>query len=241
MEAEGVFKAKPEGNFYLLGGAPTDNNAKLLRVGQMKVIQAAVDSGKIKIVGSQWVPEWSADHRDVDHGKRPDRRPEQDQTRHRLQRRHRRRRDSGSRRPRAGRQGSVSGQDADLAAVKRVIAGTQTVTVYKPLKLIASEAAKLAVALIKGDKPAYNAKLNNGQEAGRLAPADPDRDYEETTSISSPTTASTPRSRSKVSDPIAFPSGAAPPRTSRAAGGFGERRTPPRSPRRRDPPSSAAP
>jgi ABC-type xylose transport system substrate-binding protein len=27
--------------------------------GQMKVIQAAVDSGKIKIVGSQWVPEWS--------------------------------------------------------------------------------------------------------------------------------------------------------------------------------------
>jgi D-xylose transport system substrate-binding protein len=56
----------------------------------------------------------------------------------------------------------ISGQDADLAAVKRVIAGTQTVTVYKPLKLIASEAAKLTVQLIKGEKPAYNAELDNG-------------------------------------------------------------------------------
>jgi D-xylose transport system substrate-binding protein len=35
----------------------------------------------------------------------------------------------------------VSGQDADLAAVKRVIAGTQAMTVYKPLKVIATEAA----------------------------------------------------------------------------------------------------
>jgi D-xylose transport system substrate-binding protein len=56
----------------------------------------------------------------------------------------------------------ISGQDADLAAVKRVIAGTQTVTVYKPLKLIASEAAKLTVQLIKGEKPAFNAELDNG-------------------------------------------------------------------------------
>jgi len=57
---------------------------------------------------------------------------------------------------------AVSGQDSDLAAVKRVIAGTQTLTVYKPLKLIASEAAKLSVQLVRGEKPAFNAKYNNG-------------------------------------------------------------------------------
>ncbi|WP_175796739.1 substrate-binding domain-containing protein, partial [Burkholderia anthina] len=58
----------------------------------------------------------------------------------------------------------VSGQDADLAAVKRLVAGTQTMTVYKPLKLIASEAAKLAVTLAQGGKPAYNAQYDNGRK-----------------------------------------------------------------------------
>ena len=56
----------------------------------------------------------------------------------------------------------VSGQDADLAAVRRVIAGTQSMTVYKPLKTIATSAATLAVQLVRNEKPAYNAQLNNG-------------------------------------------------------------------------------
>jgi D-xylose transport system substrate-binding protein len=56
----------------------------------------------------------------------------------------------------------VSGQDADLAAVRRVIAGTQTMTVYKPLRQIAGSAANLAVQLVRGQKPAYNAQLHNG-------------------------------------------------------------------------------
>jgi D-xylose transport system substrate-binding protein len=56
----------------------------------------------------------------------------------------------------------VSGQDADLAAVKRVMAGSQAMTVYKPLKVIASEAAKLAVQLVRNEKPAYNAQYDNG-------------------------------------------------------------------------------
>jgi D-xylose transport system substrate-binding protein len=37
-------------------------------------------------------------------------------------------------------------------------------TVYKPLKLIAGEAAKLSVALAKGDKPAFNAQYDNGKK-----------------------------------------------------------------------------
>ncbi|WP_346777827.1 TolC family protein, partial [Paraburkholderia sp. Ac-20336] len=42
--------------------------------------------------------------------------------------------------------------------------GTQTMTVYKPLKLIASEAAKLSVALAKGEKPGFNAQYDNGKK-----------------------------------------------------------------------------
>jgi D-xylose transport system substrate-binding protein len=164
MQAEAVLKAKPEGNYYLLGGSPTDNNAKYLRAGQEKALKAAVDSGKIKIVGSQWVPEWSptnalsimenaltAANNKIDAVVASN-----DGT-------------AGGAIQALAAQGlagkvAVSGQDADLAAIKRVIAGTQTVTVYKPLKLIASEAAKLTVQLVRGQKPAFNAKLDNGKK-----------------------------------------------------------------------------
>jgi D-xylose transport system substrate-binding protein len=42
------------------------------------------------------------------------------------------------------------------------MAGSQAMTVYKPLKLIATEAAKLAVQLVRNEKPAYNAQYDNG-------------------------------------------------------------------------------
>jgi D-xylose transport system substrate-binding protein len=57
---------------------------------------------------------------------------------------------------------AISGQDADLAAVKRVVAGSQTMTVYKSLRLIASEAAKLAVQLVRNERPAFNGAYDNG-------------------------------------------------------------------------------
>jgi D-xylose transport system substrate-binding protein len=60
----------------------------------------------------------------------------------------------------------VTGQDAELAAVQRIIAGTQYMTVYKPIKPLADNAAKLAVDYANGKKPAastFNGKTNNGQ------------------------------------------------------------------------------
>lgn len=47
-----------KGNYFLMGGSPVDNNAKLFRAGQMKVLKPYVDSGKIKVVGDQWVDGW---------------------------------------------------------------------------------------------------------------------------------------------------------------------------------------
>jgi D-xylose transport system substrate-binding protein len=35
-------------------------------------------------------------------------------------------------------------------------------TVYKPIKQIATQAAQLSVALVRGEKPAYSTTLNNG-------------------------------------------------------------------------------
>ncbi len=164
MQAAGVFKAQPRGNYFLLGGAPTDNNAKMLRAGQMKVLQPAVSRGDIKIVGSQWVPEWSASAAlnimenalTANNNKIDAVVASNDGTA------------GGAIQALAAQHLAgkvpVSGQDADLAAVKRVIAGTQTMTVYKPLKLIASTAAQVAVDLAQGTKPPYNAQYDNGKK-----------------------------------------------------------------------------
>ncbi|HEX7645338.1 MAG TPA: D-xylose ABC transporter substrate-binding protein [Burkholderiaceae bacterium] len=162
MQAQGVLQLKPKGNYYLLGGAPTDNNAKMLREGQMAVLQPLVDKGDIKIVGKQWVKDWSASEAmaivenalTANNNKIDAVVASNDGTA------------GGAIQALAAQKlagkVAVSGQDADLAAVRRVIAGTQAMSVYKPLKLIASEAAKLSVQLIRNEKPAYNAKYENG-------------------------------------------------------------------------------
>src|SRR4029078_11650345 len=57
----------------------------------------------------------------------------------------------------------TTGQDAELAAIQRILAGEQYMTVYKPIKPEAEKAAELAVALAKGDTPPAAAdKVNNG-------------------------------------------------------------------------------
>ncbi|MBO9535228.1 D-xylose ABC transporter substrate-binding protein [Herbaspirillum sp.] len=162
MQAEGVLKAKPKGNYYLLGGSPTDNNAKMFRAGQMKGLQPAIDRGDIKIVGQQWVKEWNPTEAlsivenalTANNNKIDAIIASNDGTA------------GGAIQALAAQKLAgkvpVSGQDADLAAVKRVIAGTQTMTVYKPLKLIATEAADLSVKLARNEKPTYNAQYDNG-------------------------------------------------------------------------------
>ena len=47
----------------------------------------------------------------------------------------------------------VTGQDAELAAIQRILTGEQLMTVYKAIKPEAEKAAELAVALAKGDTP----------------------------------------------------------------------------------------
>jgi len=57
------------------------------------------------------------------------------------------------------------GQDAELAAIQRILAGEQYATVYKRIQPEAEQTAALACALFKGEKPAaslVNGKVNNG-------------------------------------------------------------------------------
>ncbi len=162
LQAQSIVALKPKGSYYLLGGAPTDNNAKMLREGQLKVLQPLIDKGDIKVVGKQWVKDWSAseamsivENALTANGNKIDAVvASNDATA------------GGAIQALASQKLAgkvpVSGQDADLAAVRRVIGGTQAMTVYKPLKQIATSAAQLSVQLVRNEKPAFNAQLNNG-------------------------------------------------------------------------------
>ncbi len=53
----------------------------------------------------------------------------------------------------------VSGQDASTAGLQNVLLGKQSATVYKPYKLEADAASKLAIELLKGKKPSVSDSL----------------------------------------------------------------------------------
>jgi D-xylose transport system substrate-binding protein len=45
----------------------------------------------------------------------------------------------------------ITGQDAELAAIQRIVAGEQAMTIYKPIKTEADGAAELAVKIVNGE------------------------------------------------------------------------------------------
>lgn len=162
QQAQFLRNRAPKGNYILIGGAPTDHNAKLIREGQLAALEDAVKRGDIKIVADGWATDWQADaamklteealkkaknqvvavvaSNDVTAGGVVQALEKQ------------------------GLAGKVlvSGQDANLDAVRRIVAGTQTMTVYKPLRPLAREAAQSAVQMAKGEKVEGTSTVNNG-------------------------------------------------------------------------------
>ena len=63
----------------------------------------------------------------------------------------------------------VTGQDAELAAVQRIVAGSQTMTVYKSIDQQARTAAEIAVRLARGEVPAATTRVE-GVPAILLSP-----------------------------------------------------------------------
>lgn len=163
LQAQFLVDRQPEGKYFMLGGSPTDNNAHLLRDGQMEVIQPYVDDGSIEIVGDQWVDGWSAEtalniienaltanDNDIDAIVASN-----DST-------------AGGAVEALKEQGLdgevlVSGQDADLAACQRVVEGTQTMTVYKPIRDLATNAAEVAIKMAEGEEVETNNTVHNGE------------------------------------------------------------------------------
>jgi len=163
MQGEYAVKHAPKGNYVLIGGSPTDNNAMLLREGQMKAIKPAVDRGDVKIISEQFAKEWKAEEA---------LRITEDaltKTGNNIQA------VVASNDGTAGGAISaleavkldgkvlVTGQDAQLDAVQKVATGKLTMTIYKPIKPLADSAVDAAIKLARGEKVEAKDKINNGK------------------------------------------------------------------------------
>jgi D-xylose transport system substrate-binding protein len=163
LQAGYLLQRAKEGNYLLIGGSPSDTNAKAIREGQLKVLGPAVKSGAVKIVDQPWADNWRADaaagFTEAALKKTGNKLAaivaSNDQTAGGaigvLEKNHL-----------AGKV-LVSGQDAELDAVRRLVAGTQAMTVYKPLDALAKMAADAAVRLAKGEAVDAGTTVNNGK------------------------------------------------------------------------------
>lgn len=163
MQAEAITKLVPKGKYVYIGGSETDNNALLFKKGAFNILQPLIDKGDIEVVYDQFTKDWNpanalanmenaltANNNQIDAVVAAN-----DGT-------------AGGVVQALAAQGlagkiPVSGQDAELAAVQRIVEGTQTMTVYKPIKLLAEMAAELAVKMAKGEPFETDGVIHNGK------------------------------------------------------------------------------
>ena len=146
-----------------IGGATTDNNALLVKQGSFKVLQPFIDNGEIQIVVNTFTDNWDPanaykelkTYLDSSNGALDAVVVANDGMAFGcIQALHEHNLDGKV---------PVSGQDAELSAVQRIIAGTQTATVYKPIILEASTAANFAVQLANNQFVTTSSAINNGK------------------------------------------------------------------------------
>jgi D-xylose transport system substrate-binding protein len=152
------------GSIVMINGAPTDNNAKLFKQGAHSVI----DGSGFKVAKEYDTPDWSPDKAQS----------EMEQAITALGK-------TGFVGVYSANDGNaggivaamksngvdpkkipITGQDAELAGVQRIVAGEQYMTVYKAIKAEAEAAAQLAYDVSQGKTPdaaTVNGKTNNGQ------------------------------------------------------------------------------
>jgi D-xylose transport system substrate-binding protein len=158
LQAKYAIEKVPTGNYLLINGPVSDNNAILFRKGQLSVLQPSIDAGKIKIVDDFVLSSWSEMETMM--------KVEEFNT-------------SGKPRPNAILAANdaiamgvvqtipkemlgkvvVTGQDADLIALKYIVDGEQSMTIYKPIKPLAYQAAEIAMKLARKEKLSNTTKM----------------------------------------------------------------------------------
>ncbi len=161
---DGPKATAPKKRIARIYGAPTDNNAKQFKQGQDKAIQPYLDAGLLEIVFADWAEDWKPENaKKITQAAISKAGAEpldgflvsNDGT-------------AGGciqalREEQLAGKIPVTGQDADLDACRRILAGEQAMTVYKPLKRFAELAAEGTVTLARGEKVKTNGTTHNGK------------------------------------------------------------------------------
>ena len=173
LQGEGLVKCvgdKPDAQIAVLNGSPTDNNATLFKEGYDSVLNPKFKAGDFKEVADQSVPDWD-NQRALTIFEQM------------LQK-------SGNKidgvlaandglgnaaisalKQRKLPQVPVTGQDATPEGLQNILNGDQCMTVYKAVKQEADAAAKLAIALAKGEQPAGGLVNGKSDDGSRQVPS----------------------------------------------------------------------
>ena len=169
--AEYAIQHQPKGNYVMVYGASTDNNAHIMKKEQLAVLQPAVDKGDIKIVADQFIPDWKNDL--ALNFAENTLTKENDNIQAFIVSNDGMAGGVVSALAKKGLAGKVlvTGQDAQIDALQRIAEGTQSMTVYKPIIPLASQAVDAAIKLAKKE-PLTDAKpFKNDQLNGKEVPA----------------------------------------------------------------------
>lgn len=147
--AEYALQKAPEGNYAMVYGADTDNNAVIMKKEQLDVLKPAIDSGKIKIVADQFIKDWKPEEA----LKMAENALTQNNDNIKAFVVSNDGMAGGVAQAIAGRGLTgkiiVTGQDAQIDALQRIAEGKQSMTVYKAIIPLASGAVDAAVKLAK--------------------------------------------------------------------------------------------
>ncbi len=145
------------GNIIMISGSPTDNNVSMVEKG----FYNAIGNTNINVVRKEYAPGWLAETafnftneslkltNNIDGIMCGN-----DSLAGQAIRALAERRKAGS--------VCVVGQDADLDACQRIVEGTQTMTVYKPVERLAKSAAEFAVSLAENEEITTTGTINDG-------------------------------------------------------------------------------
>jgi D-xylose transport system substrate-binding protein len=145
-------------------GSKTDNNAFLFKAGQDAALADAIADGSVTVIHEDWADDWKPENAKrimnaaiTRHGRDIDAvLASNDGT-------------AGGAIQALREEGIaggivVTGQDAELVAVQRIVAGEQTMTIYKPVQELAKRAAEAAVALATGKPLIAKDEIDNGEK-----------------------------------------------------------------------------
>ena len=168
--AEYALSKAPNGNYIMVYGSSTDNNAVIMSKEQLAILKPATDSGAIKIVASQFITDWKPEEalKMVENAltKNNDDIKAVVVSNDGM---------AGGVVSALGNRGLtgkviVTGQDAQIDALQRIAEGKQTMTIYKPIIPLANAAVEAAMKLSKKES-LTDAKPFRNDNIGKDIPA----------------------------------------------------------------------